>query len=88
MTKIALDNDGRIYAAPNVKTLVRTIYKASTIFDGSRNIKEWMEGIAERSQIGGFIRRKISTTSEEVFFRDCVKAKLFMELQQGSKVQP
>jgi hypothetical protein len=84
MTKIVLDNDGRIYAAPNVKALVRTIYKASTIFDGSRNVREWMEGIAKRGQIGGFTQRKISTTSEEAFFRDCVRAKL----QQGSKVQP
>jgi hypothetical protein len=56
MTKIVLDNDGRIYAAPNVKTLVRTIYKASTIFDGSRNVREWMEGIAERGQTGGFTK--------------------------------
>jgi hypothetical protein len=47
-----------------------------------------MEGIAERGQIGGFTKRKISTRSEEAFFRHCVKAKLFMELQQSSKVQP
>jgi hypothetical protein len=88
MTKIVLDNDGRIYAAPNVEALVRTIYNNIQRFDGSRNIQEWMEGIAERGQNGGFTKRRISTASRQAFFRDCVKSGLFTELQQGSKVQP
>jgi hypothetical protein len=57
-------------------------------FAACRNLLAFSSVIAQRSHTGGFTKRKISTTPEEAFFRDCVKAQLFMELQQGSKVQP
>jgi hypothetical protein len=82
--KIALDDDGRIYAGRNTKELVRAMYHSANFnFDGSRNVREWMKGIAERSK-----PTKISTKSEQAFFRDGVKAGYFKELDQGSKVQP
>ena len=81
-TIIALDHDGRIYAAPTLKALVRNIYNASVTIDGSRNMQEWMEGIAERGKIGGFTKGRMSTASPEAFFKG-----LWALMDQGSKVQ-
>jgi len=79
--------DSRIYAAPDVRTLLENMFTHQPFnFDGSENVQQWMQNIAERVNTNS--KTKISTESPEEFYVDCLRFGLWTQVPQGTKVQP